>query len=153
MSQKVADVMTTRPHCATPESSLEEIAKIMEIEDVGSVPLVDSQDHLVGVVTDRDIVIRAIAKGKDTRGMPAGAAASRELVSVNPDQSLDEALELMAHYKVRRLPVVGEDDRLIGIVAQADIAIEAKEKKAGQVVEEVSKPRQGPRMTRGRHVA
>ena len=77
--------------------------------------------------------------------MPAGAAASRELVTVGPDQSLDEALELMAHYRVRRLPVVAEDDRLIGTVAQADVAIGAKEKKAGQVVEEVSRPRQGPR--------
>jgi CBS domain-containing protein len=137
--------MTTRPRCATPETSLEEIAKIMEMEDVGSVPLIDAHDHLVGVVTDRDIVIRAIAKGKETRGMPAGAAASRELVTVGPDQSLDEALELMAHYRVRRLPVVAEDDRLIGTVAQADVAIGAKEKKAGQVVEEVSRPRQGPR--------
>jgi CBS domain-containing protein len=146
MGQKVADVMTTRPRCATPETSLEEIAKIMEMEDVGSVPLIDSQDHLVGVVTDRDIVIRAIAKGKETRGMPAGAAASRELITVNPDQSVDEALELMAHYKVRRLPVVAEDDRLIGVVAQADVALGVKEKKAGQVVEEVSRPRQGPRI-------
>jgi CBS domain-containing protein len=146
MSQKVADVMTSRPRCASPETLLEEIAKIMEMEDVGSVPLVDSGDRLVGVVTDRDIVIRAIARGKETRGMPAGAAASREVVTVNPDQSLDEALKLMAEYKVRRLPVVVEDDRLVGIVAQADIAIETKQKKAGKVVEEVSQPRQGPRV-------
>src|SRR5919201_4564976 len=115
MGQKVADVMTNRPRCATPETPLEEVAQIMATEDVGSVPIVDAQDHLVGIVTDRDIVIRAIAKGKDTRGMQASAAASDELVAVRPDQDLDEALELMAQYKVRRLPVVAEGDRLVGI--------------------------------------
>jgi CBS domain-containing protein len=145
MGQKVADVMTNRPRCATPETPLEQVAQIMETEDVGSVPLVDDQDRLVGMVTDRDIVIRAIAKGKDTRGMQASAAASDELVAVRPDQDMDEALQLMAQYKVRRLPVVAEGDRVVGIIAQADIAIEAKEKKTGELLEDVSQPRRGPR--------
>jgi CBS domain-containing protein len=145
MGQKVADVMTTRPRCATPDTPLETVAQIMETEDVGAVPLVDAQDRLVGMVTDRDIVIRAIAKGKETRGMQADAAASHELVAVRPDQDLDDALQLMAQHKVRRLPVVAEGDRLVGILAQADVAIETKEKKAGELLEDVSQPRQGPR--------
>ena len=145
MGQKVADVMTTRPRCATPDTPLAEVAQIMETENVGAVPLIDDQDRLVGMVTDRDIVVRAIAKGKDTRGMQASAAASQELVVVSPDQNLDEALQLMAQHQVRRLPVVAEGDRLVGIVAQADVALETKEKTAGELLEDISRPPQGPR--------
>jgi len=124
---------------------LAEVAQIMETENVGAVPLIDDQDRLVGMVTDRDIVVRAIAKGKDTRGMQASAAASQELVVVSPDQNLDEALQLMALHQVRRLPVVAEGDRLVGIVAQADVALETKEKTAGELLEDISRPPQGPR--------
>jgi CBS domain-containing protein len=145
MGQKVADVMTTRPRCATPDTPLVEVAQIMETENVGAVPLIDDQDRLVGMVTDRDIVVRAIAKGKDTRGMQASAAASQELVVVSPEQNLDEALQLMAQHQVRRLPVVAEGDRLVGIVAQADVALETKEKTAGELLEDISRPPQGPR--------
>jgi CBS domain-containing protein len=145
MGQKVADVMTTRPRCATPDTPLAEIAQIMETENVGAVPLIDDQDRLVGMVTDRDIVVRAIAKGKDPRGMQASAAASQELVAVSPDQNLDEALLLMAQHQVRRLPVVAEGDLLVGIVAQADVALETKEKTAGELLEDISQPPQGPR--------
>jgi len=145
MGQKVADVMTRRPRYATPDTPLAEVAQIMETENVGAVPLIDDQDRLVGMVTDRDIVVRAIAKGKDTRGMQASAAASQELVVVSPDQNLDEALQLMALHQVRRLPVVAEGDRLVGIVAQADVALETKEKTAGELLEDISRPPQGPR--------
>jgi CBS domain-containing protein len=144
MGKNVADVMTTRPRCASPDTPLQEVAQIMEAEDVGAVPLIEGE-RLVGMITDRDIVIRAIAKGKDTSGMPARAVASQELVTVSPDQDLSDVLQLMAQHKVRRLPVV-EGDRLVGIVAQADVALEAKEKAAGEMLEGISEPEQGPRL-------
>jgi CBS domain-containing protein len=95
MGTKVGDVMTTRPRAVTPQTPLSEVAEVMEAEDVGAVPVVEG-DRLVGIVTDRDIVVRAIAKGKDPRGMPAADASSRELVTVSPDDDLSDALKLMA---------------------------------------------------------
>lgn len=144
MGTKVADVMTTRPRAVTPQTPLNEVAKLMETEDVGSVPVVDG-DRLVGIVTDRDIVVRAIAKGKDPSGMPASEVSSRELVTVGPDDDLSDALELMARYQVRRLAVTGEDERLVGVVSQADVALQAKEKDTGEVVQSISREPQGPR--------
>jgi CBS domain-containing protein len=145
MGKNVADVMTARPRCATPDTPLQEVAQIMEAEDVGAVPVIDG-DRLVGMVTDRDIVVRALAQGKDPRGMPARFAASQELVSVKPDQGLDDALRLMAQSQVRRLPVVDDDDRLVGIISQADLALEMKDKVTGELLEEISQPPTGPRV-------
>lgn len=145
MGKNVSDVMTARPRCATPDTPLQEVAEIMEAEDVGAVPLVEGE-RLVGIITDRDIVVRAIAKGKDPRGMPAREAASQELVTVAPEQDLADALQLMAREQVRRLPVVADGDRLVGIVAQADVALEVKEKAAGELLEDISRPPQGPRL-------
>ena len=117
----------------------------MKSEDIGSLPIVDGE-QLAGIVTDRDIVIRAVAKGKDPRGMPVREVASREVVEVQADEDLSDALKLMASQQVRRLPVVDEDDRLVGILTQADIAVEAKEKAVGEMVEEISKSPTGPRL-------
>ena len=144
MGTKVSDVMTQRPRAVTPQTPLSEVAEVMESEDVGAVPVVEG-DRLVGIVTDRDIVVRAIAKGKDPRGMPASEVSSRELVTVNPDDELSDALELMAQYQVRRLAVTAEDERLVGVVSQADVALQAKEKDTGEVVQGISRQPQGPR--------
>jgi CBS domain-containing protein len=102
-------------------------------------------EQLAGMITDRDIVVRAIAKGKDPRGMPAREASSRELVTVGPDHDLSDALQLMAQHQVRRLPVVDDENRLVGVVSQADVALEAKDKSVGEMLAEISKPPQGPR--------
>jgi CBS domain-containing protein len=102
-------------------------------------------DRLVGIVTDRDIVVRAIAQGKDPRGMPASEVSSRELVTVNPDDELSDALNLMAQYQVRRLAVTAEDERLVGVVSQADVALHGKDKETGQLLEGISQQPQGPR--------
>ena len=144
MGAKVGDVMTGRPRAVTPETPLTEVARMMEAEDVGSLPVVDN-DRLVGIVTDRDIVVRAIAKGKDPKGMPASAVSTRELVTVRPEDDLSDALELMVRHQVRRLAVMGEDEQLVGMVSQADVAREAKEKDTGEVVQGISREPQGPR--------
>jgi CBS domain-containing protein len=145
MGTKVRDVMTDRPRSVTPETTVDQVAKLMESEDVGVIPIVDG-DRLIGVVTDRDIVVRAVARQKDPRGMPARDVASQDLVTVDPETSLSDALQLMASYQVRRLPVVEDGERLIGVVSQADVALEAKEKTTGELVENISRPPDGPRI-------
>jgi CBS domain-containing protein len=144
MATKVQDVMTQRPRAVTPQTSLSEVAEVMEAEDVGSVPVVEG-DRLVGIVTDRDIVVRAIAKGKDPRGMPAAEVSSREVLTVHPEDDLSDAIDLMAQRQVRRVAVTGEGERLVGIVSQADVALHAKEKETGELVESISREPQGPR--------
>ena len=145
MGTKVREVMTGNPRCVTPETPVTEAAQLMESEDVGSLPILEGE-HVAGVVTDRDIVIRAIAKGKDPRGMPVREVASGDLVTIGADEDLSDALKLMASHQVRRLPVVDEENRLVGILAQADVALEAKEKAVGEMVEEISRTPTGPRL-------
>jgi CBS domain-containing protein len=144
MGTKVKDVMTTRPRSVTPDTPVSQVAELMEHEDVGSIPVVEG-DRLVGLVTDRDIVVRAVARGKDPRGMPAREVSSQDLVTVEEEASLSDALQLMANHQVRRLPVVDDESRLIGVVSQADVALEAKEKDTGELVEQISRPPDGPR--------
>jgi CBS domain-containing protein len=145
MGTKVHEVMTERPRCVSPETPVSEAARLMESEDVGSLPILDG-DQLAGVVTDRDIVVRAVAKEKDPKGMPVRDVATRDVVTIRADEDLSEALKLMASHQVRRLPVVDDDNRLVGVVAQADVAHGAKEKTVGEMVEAVSKPPEGPRL-------
>ena len=140
----VRDVMTARPRCAPPDTPLSQVAELMETQDIGAIPILDG-DRLVGMITDRDIVVRAIAKGKDPRGMATREISSSELVTVGPDHDLSEALHLMAQHQVRRLSVVDDANRLVGVVSQADIALEARDKSVGEMVADISKPPRGPR--------
>jgi CBS domain-containing protein len=134
----VAEVMTPGVESTTSSQALRDAARIMREGDFGSMPVVD-EGRLVGVLTDRDIVVRGVAEGLDPTVCRVGDVASREPVTVAPDQDLDEAMELMAHHRVRRLPVVS-DGRLVGVISQADVALGAKESKTGKVVEEISQP-------------
>jgi CBS domain-containing protein len=145
MGTKVREVMTDRPRCVSPETPVSQAAELMEAEDIGSIPVLDGE-QLAGMITDRDIVVRAVAKGKDPRGMPVREISTREIVTVGPDDDLSEALKLMATNQVRRLPVVDDENRLVGVVAQADVALEAKEKAVGEMVEEISRAPDGPRL-------
>ena len=138
MAKTVRDAMTPNVRSAAPTDSLADAAQTMKQEDVGSLPVVED-DRLIGILTDRDIVLRAVAERVDPQSINVGEVASRDLVTVEPEQDLDEALALMARDRVRRLPVV-EDGRLVGMLAQADVAIVAEEKKAGEMVEEISQP-------------
>jgi len=140
MGKMVRDAMTPNPRTVALGDSVVEAAQIMEKEDVGSVPVVDADNILVGMITDRDIALRVPAAGRDPRSTTAGEVATKQVGPAYPDVSLDEALELMAYLQVRRLPVI-EDDRVIGILAQADVVHEVRDKKAGHLVEEISQPR------------
>lgn len=138
MKKQVRQAMTPVVRTASPMQSLVEAARLMRTEDAGSIPVVED-NRLVGIVTDRDITIRGIAEGVDPKTTTVADVASSEVVTVSPDQDLDEALTMMARHQVRRLPVV-EDGNLVGILAQADVAIEAKEKETGEMLEGISQP-------------
>ena len=138
MATKVCDAMTTHPRTVQGSTTVVEAARVMRDEDTGIVPIVEG-DRLVGVVTDRDIAIRVVAEGKDPQSTTVGEIASSNLVTIDPDQDLDEALQLMAEHQVRRLPVCEDDGRLVGIVAQADIARSSSEERTGRTVEEISR--------------
>lgn len=138
MAEKIRELMTSNPHSLESGSSATEAARVMRDEDVGIVPVVEG-DRLVGTVTDRDIAVRVVAEGRSPESTKVGEIASRELVTIDPQQDLDEALRLMARHQVRRLPVVEEDGKLVGIVAQADIAKHASDSQTGDVVEDISR--------------
>ena len=138
MAESIRELMTKDPRTLSSGSTAMEAAQLMRDEDAGIVPVVDG-DKLVGTVTDRDIAIRVVAEGKSPESTTVGEIASRELVTIDPQQELDEALRLMARHQVRRLPVVEEDGKLVGIVAQADIARNASDAQTGDLVEDISK--------------
>jgi CBS domain-containing protein len=137
MGTSIKEVMTRDVRACEPNATVAEAAKVMAQEDVGPIPIV-GDGRLVGIVTDRDIVVRVVAEGRDPKATTVSEIASTELVTVSPDDDLDEALKLLAERQIRRLPVV-EGDRLVGIVAQADIARLGKDKSTGEVVEEISR--------------
>jgi CBS domain-containing protein len=137
MAKSVQDLMTRNPCSIAADKSVAYAAKMLRDEDVGLAPIVQG-DRLVGTVTDRDLAIRAVAEGKDPESTKVKEIASINLVTVAPRQDLDEALKLMAKHQVRRLPVVEDGGRLVGVVAQADVARNGDEKQTGWVVEEIS---------------
>jgi CBS domain-containing protein len=138
MAKSVRDTMTAEPRSIDSSQQIVEAARLMRDEDVGSLPVLED-GRLVGMVTDRDIAVRVVAEGRKPEATTVGEASSRDLVTVEPDHDLDDALLLMARHQVRRLPVV-EGERLVGILAQADVALAEKEKKTGEVVEAISEP-------------
>ncbi|MBA2360828.1 MAG: CBS domain-containing protein [Actinobacteria bacterium] len=137
MGKSIRDLMTENPRTVGANQTVIEAAQAMRDDDVGLVPVVEG-DRLVGTLTDRDIAIRVVAEGQDPRSTTVREVASTDLVTVDPQQELGEALRLMAQHQVRRLPVVEEDGRLVGIVAQADVARHGDDSQTGQVVEAIS---------------
>ena len=137
MGTSIKEVMSSDVRTCEPDATVVDVAKVMAKEDVGPIPVVEG-GRLVGLVTDRDLVVSVLAEGKDPKTTKVGEIASRDLVTVSPDEDLDQALKLLAQHQVRRLPVV-EGDRVVGIVAQADVARLGKDAKTGEVVEEISR--------------
>ena len=137
MGQSIKDVMTSNPCTIDADKSVAYAAKMMLEEDVGLAPIVED-DKLIGMLTDRDIAVRVVAEGRDPGQVKVRDVASPRVVTVDPQQDLDEALRIMAKHQVRRLAVVEEDGKLVGVVAQADVAREGDDKKTGKLVEEIS---------------
>ena len=141
--RRVRDVMTANPRTVAPSMLVREAAALMRDENVGSLPLVEN-GRLVGVLTDRDVVVRVVAEARDPQAVSVGEIASRGLISAEPEQTLDDALRLMARHRVRRLPVV-EGERLVGVLAQADVAAEGDAEQVGAAVARISEPSEPPR--------
>ena len=143
MANSVRDAMTENPSSIDASASVVEAARLIRDDNIGSLPITDD-GKLVGMITDRDITTTVVADGADPRATSVGDIGSRDLISVEPEKGLDEALELMARHQVRRLPVV-EDGALVGIVAQADVALTENQERTGELVEAISKPTEGER--------
>jgi CBS domain-containing protein len=135
-NERVREVMTPAPATIDAQASAVEAARLMASQDVGSLPVVDG-GNLVGMVTDRDLVLHILAKDVDPHQTTVATVCSENPVVVGPEDSLDDALQRMAREKVRRLPVV-EEERLVGIVAQADVSRAAEPAATGRMVEEIS---------------
>jgi CBS domain-containing protein len=136
MAQKVRDVMHAGVETVRPEDSVKRAASVMQAADIGPLPVCDG-DRLVGIVTDRDITVRAVAAGRDPSSTPVRDVMTPEIVYVRADQDVDEAIELMRQHEVRRLPVV-EGGRLVGMVALADLARRTDEQRQAAALEGVS---------------
>jgi CBS domain-containing protein len=134
--QTVQQAMTSNPTAITPDTAAREAARMMKSEDTGVVPIVEG-DRLVGVITDRDLALRVLGEDRSS-DTSVGELASKDLVTIDPQQSLEEAARLMAEHQVRRLPVVEEDGRLVGILAQKDLAEAGHDTLTGDVVQKIS---------------
>lgn len=139
---KVKELMTKSPACATPDMVLSKVAKIMMDENVGSVPVVENKDggKIVGMVTDRDIAVRAVARDKNPLMMSAGDIMSTDVITVNVDDDAQDVARMMEKHQIRRVPVLDENGEVCGIVAQADIALKSSDRTTADVVQSVSKP-------------
>jgi CBS domain-containing protein len=138
MGKSIRDLMTQNPRAVRPDDTVVDASRMMRDENVGSLPVVDS-DRLIGMVTDRDVAVRVVAEGRDPGEVSVQEIASRNPVTAEATSDLNEALQLMARHQVRRLPVT-EDGRLVGIIAQADVAGEIGDKQTGRLVEAISEP-------------
>jgi CBS domain-containing protein len=138
MTRKARDVMTPDPACCTAATSVEEVAKLMVQNDCGEIPIVDVANQIIGVVTDRDIVCRIVAQGKNPIGHTAEECMSRSVVTVDPETPLHEVVTTMEKHQIRRVPVVDDGGCCAGIISQADLARTESEREVAELVREVS---------------
>jgi CBS domain-containing protein len=134
--------MTADPSCCVPGDSVAIAAQIMKREDVGPVLVVSdhSEKRLVGIVTDRDLVIKVLADGRSPHDARVDQAMSANPVACQEDDDVNEAMRKMSTHQVRRIPVVDDNHRLVGIIAQADLALHVDEEDVGELVEDISQP-------------
>ncbi len=137
--KKARDVMSTDCTCVGENETLIDAARTLAEKDVGALPICGEDDRLKGMLTDRDIVVKALAQGKDPGATRAGelGQGDAETVTIGADDSIDEALRTMIDHKVRRLPVI-DGKRMVGIISQADIATNLDEERVGELVEAIS---------------
>lgn len=137
-TRKVRDVMTANPAAVTQKDSVRDAARIMKEQDTGVVPVCDDR-RIVGLITDRDIVVRLIAEGRDAVNATVSEVMSKSIRTVREDATVDEVLGLMSSAEVRRVPVVNDNQELVGIVSLGDVSVGTnKDGKVGQTVEEIS---------------
>ncbi len=137
----VNEIMTENPACCTADTGLQEVAKMMVSNDCGCIPVVEDlvNNKPIGMITDRDITCRAVAEGKNPLDLTAGDVMTKEVITVTADTSVEDCCNLMEDNQIRRIAVIDENGGCCGMVAQADIAINANDNKTAEVVQEVSK--------------
>ena len=139
MQKLVRHAMTANPRTIDRHAPVIDAARLMAEQDVGAIPVVDTDQILVGIVTDRDIALRVVAAGLDPWSTRVEDIATTTVSPAYPDEPLSEAAEQMVYRQVRRLPVI-EDDQVVGMLAQADVVHGIGDKKAGQLVDAISHP-------------
>lgn len=136
---KIREMMTKGTHTVTPDTPVAQVAGVMRLHDIGVVPVVEN-GRIVGMLTDRDIVLQVVADGADPRQKLVRDVMSVGSISIFEDQDVDEAVDLMQKYQVRRLPVLDHQSRLVGIISLGDLAVEVNADLSGKVLKEVSAP-------------
>ena len=147
MQTLARDFMTADPACCRPHTTLDQVAKMMVQHDCGEIPVLDLTDHPIGVVTDRDIVCRMVAEGKNPMAYPAETCMSGSVVTVRADARIADVVSTMEHHQVRRVPVVDDMGCCIGIISQADVASVARTGQVAELVSEVSRDTKAGRVT------
>ena len=139
--KKCSDVMTESLVYSSPEDTVSHVAQLMKAEDIGPVLIIDNEEskRLVGIVTDRDLALKVVAEGRDPQTTKVEEVMTRKVVTCRADDDVENAMKAMAQYQLRRIPVVDNDDRLVGIISQADVATRVDEpEKTAEVVKEIS---------------
>jgi CBS domain-containing protein len=140
-TKKCRDVMTEDLVYCWPEDPVSKVAQLMKKQDIGPVLIVDNEQArtLVGIVTDRDLALKIVGEGRDPQKTKVEEVMTRKLVTCHADDDVDNAIKAMAQYQLRRIPVVGDNNRLVGIISQADVATRVDEpEKTAEVVKEIS---------------
>ena len=138
--RQVRDVMSENPACCRPETPLREVAEMMVANDCGEIPICDGARRPIGVVTDRDIVCRLLAKGHDPLHATAKDCMSRPVMTCTPEMSIEDCAQLMERHQIRRAPVVDQSGTVCGMISQADLARKGPESTAAELVHQVSEP-------------
>ena len=137
--KKCNEVMTKNPVCCRPDDMVVKVAQLMQSENIGSIPVIENEQtqKLVGIVTDRDLALKIVAKGQDAKSTKVEAVMTRKIVTSRAGDDLQMALDAMAEHQLRRIPIVDDDDKIVGIIAQADVAtrVNLPEKTAAMVKE------------------
>ena len=137
--KKCNEVMTKNPVCCQPDDMVVKVAQLMQSENIGSIPVIENEQtqKLVGIVTDRDLALKIVAKGQDAKSTKVEAVMTRKIVTSRAGDDLQMALDAMAEHQLRRIPIVDDDDKIVGIIAQADVAtrVNLPEKTAAMVKE------------------
>jgi CBS domain-containing protein len=139
--KKCNEVMTKDPVCCMPNDSVAKAAELMKSEDIGSIPVIENEQSqkLVGIVTDRDLALKIVAEGRDAKSTKVEAVMTRKVVTCRADDDLQKALDAMAEHQLRRIPVVDNDNKVLGIIAQADVATRVDQpEKTAEMVKEIS---------------
>jgi CBS-domain-containing membrane protein len=140
--KKCDEVMTKNPICCLPNDMVAKVAQLMKSENVGSIPVVENERtrKLVGIVTDRDLSLKVVAEGFDSKSIKAEAVMTREVVTCQAGDDLQKALDAMAKHQLRRIPVIDKDHKVVGIIAQADVATRVNQpEKTAEMVKGISK--------------